>query len=239
MFRKGSRTACNESRVQPLTKKASASARCSIEKRELPFKPMTTNRDVYLAVAKLSEQGRESLRTLEEYLRSLIRAIQPYENVAYLTSTQFTDVLAQALVGDALPFDPVWESNYNKNIEDTGFDSWRATIRRQVVDLRDMAAAGTFENTMRYFGVTSPRGTLWYNFDIGTYLECAAVGSLGGWEPGDATGRELVPGPVAVLEPDGSISSRNAGEIRRPLISMDRVAWARFTRFLECGQLYE
>jgi hypothetical protein len=163
-----------------------------------------------------------------------------YRDAADLRVDEFTAALSDALVLDTPPFDPRWAESYAEDRDQSGgFEQWLTTIKRQIVDLREMSAAGVFENTMRYFGVSSPRGTHWYNFDIGTYLECATAGSLGGWEPGDETGREFVSGPVAVLEPDGSISSRNAQEIKHKVIAVDRVSWARFTRILECGQWYE
>jgi hypothetical protein len=72
-----------------------------------------------------------------------------------------------------------------------------------------MEAAGTADNEYRYFGVKAPRRSTWYNFDIGTYVECAMAGTYGGWQPDDSTGRTFVPGKVAVLEADGSLSSRD------------------------------
>jgi hypothetical protein len=52
-------------------------------------------------------------------------------------------------------------------------------------------------------GIDSPRGQRWYHFDPRTFLECATAGSYGGWQPGDETGRDYVPGPVAVMADDG------------------------------------
>jgi hypothetical protein len=41
-----------------------------------------------------------------------------------------------------------------------------------------MAEAGTLENEYRYFGIDSPTGFRWYNFDPCSYLECGVRGSL-------------------------------------------------------------
>jgi hypothetical protein len=38
---------------------------------------------------------------------------------------------------------------------------------------------GTLANDQRYFGVDSPRGSRWYNFDPLTFLECAVAGTFG------------------------------------------------------------
>ena len=66
-------------------------------------------------------------------------------------------------------------------------------------DLHEMDENDTLKNEQRYFGVNAPRKSYWYNFDPIGYLECATAGSFGGWEPGDETGRQFVPEPVALL----------------------------------------
>ena len=43
-----------------------------------------------------------------------------------------------------------------------------------------MAEAGALEDEYRYFGIDSPTGFRWYNFDPCSYLECGVRGSLGG-----------------------------------------------------------
>lgn len=55
-------------------------------------------------------------------------------------------------------------------------------INYQIADLQRMADAGTLENEYRYFGIDSPTGNRWYNFDVDAYLECASSG-VGGYEP--------------------------------------------------------
>ena len=201
---------------------------------------MTTNRDIYLAIAALAERAGKSSRTLEEYLRALLSLARQYQDLPYLTTSEFLRLLSDALDADPLPFDPRWADDYHKQAGSANeFTHWEATVREQVVDLREMAEAGTLENKLRYFGVSAPRGARWLNFDISTYLECAAAGTYGGWKPGDSGGREFVPGPVVVLQEDGSITSRNPEDLEQPIFSIDRVTWTDFTCFVEYGQLYE
>lgn len=78
------------------------------------------------------------------------------------------------------------------------------------------------QNQLRYFGIKSPRGHEWFNFDPFTYLECGADGTFGGWQPGDSTGR--VPTEEYVPEPE---------------FAVDWIPWRQFTDFLRAGQWYE
>ncbi|MEM8534122.1 MAG: hypothetical protein AAGF95_24965, partial [Chloroflexota bacterium] len=110
---------------------------------------------------------------------------------------------------------------------------------RQIVDLREMAENGVFANQYRYFGVNAPRGSRWYNFDSVGYLECAMAGTFGGWEPGDTSGREFVPGTVAVLADDGSIQDANSEDIPRDHHEISTVSWEELKDFIICGQIYE
>ena len=201
---------------------------------------MMTNRDIYLAMATLVKRSRESSQTLEEYLRAVLALVWRYEGRPYITPTEFIQLLSEALTANPLTFDPDWGAYYDsKPGSRSSFTDWLATVREQVVDLREMADAGILANELRYFGVSSPRGARWYNFDVGTYLECAAAGTFGGWEPGDSTGRELVPGDVVVVEPDGTVTAKDPLELERPIFTIDRVTWLDFIRFMEWGQCYE
>jgi hypothetical protein len=201
---------------------------------------MKTNREIYLAVCSLRDQAAGSARALEEYLRALLALAGQYGQRPDLDPSQFLKLLAGALVSDPLPFDPRWAAAYGRRDDASGaFEHWRRTVTEQVVDLREMETAGVFANELRYFGVSAPRGARWFNFDVGTYLECAAVGAFGGWEPNDPSGREFVPGKTAVQEPDGSVALHDPGDIARPIVAIERISWQAFTGFAECGQSYE
>jgi hypothetical protein len=102
-----------------------------------------------------------------------------------------------------------------------------------------MAEQGTLNNELRYFGMDSPRGVLWYNFDPCGFLECATEGSYDGWQPGDDTGRDYVPGEVAVLGDDGELTSCDPRNIPSSIVAIPQVSWDDFRSFLGNGQWYE
>jgi hypothetical protein len=149
-------------------------------------------------------------------------------------------MLADAFTRPAPPFEEQWREEYdNLDTEQVGYVGWRTTIIRQIVDLREMDEASILANEYRYFGVSAPRKSQWYNFDPVTFLECGMTGSFGGWEPDDESGRQFVPGKVAVLGEDGGITSCNPEDIERPVFEMPNVTWEHFKDFMDCGQMYE
>jgi hypothetical protein len=200
---------------------------------------MQTNRDLYLAIAALIEQQKNNCRSLEEYLRALEELARHYRQRPALPLDAFIQLHSAAFTTDAPPFDVAWETDYAKDTETSGFPGWQATLREQIVDLHEMQENGQLNSEYRYFGIKSPRGAYWYNFDPSTFLECAAQGFYGGWEPGDVTSRGFVPGPVAVLENDGTIGQRDPRELSRPTLPISQVTWDDFRNFLRQGQWYE
>ena len=87
-----------------------------------------------------------------------------------------------------------------------------------------MAEAGLLEDKYRYFGIDSPSGSRWYNFDPLTYLECAIRGQYGGYEEAEVI--VLIPPPAGESADD-------------PVREITAFSWADFIGLLECGQLYE
>lgn len=199
-----------------------------------------TNRDLYLAINDLSVQHKDCDRSLEVYLLAVLNRAPRFCDRESLTLSEFYDLLACGFTHDPVPFDDVWRDQYdNLPHEDNDYAGWRATVIRQIVDLRELEECGTLENELRYFGVSAPRGSYWFNFDPLTYLECAMAGAFGGWNPGDGTGRQYVPGPVAVPSDDGSIQSVNPEDLPNPTCEIPAVTWDNFKRFVICGQIYE
>lgn len=201
----------------------------------------STNRDLYLAISNLiADKVRAPDRELEEYLRAMLGVVRSRRGVDALTAEEFVGVLAKSFTADPLPFDPRWGDEYRAGTEELdGIAKCEATILQQVVDLREMRESGILDGKWIGLGVDAPRGGRWYNFDPRQYLECAAAGAIGGWEPGDPTGRNFVPGPVAVMNPDGSIGSADPHELERSIRTVVRVTWEQFAEFLVCGQVYE
>jgi hypothetical protein len=203
---------------------------------------ISTNRDLYLAITALcaARKSTGAIPTLEIYLRSLWRLSMPFNGRTALTPAELFDLVSGAF--DAAPSDFSRASpdfNQASISETTGFGGWQSTLIRQIVDIREMDAAGQLSSDHRYFGLDAPRGGRWYNFDPITYLECGLAGALGGWEPDDVTGRQFVPGPVAVLDADGQISSANPDEIERVVHAIPALSWELLVDFLWCGQQCE
>jgi hypothetical protein len=179
-----------------------------------------TNRDLYLAVSQLIAQHRENARPLEEYLRALWGVALCHRERTSLTPDEFFGVLAEAFSAEPFPFEAeLWLENhgdvYALGLEDTpGYQGWKYRIARQIIDLLEMAISGQLANEHRYFGLDSPRGSQWYNFDPCAFLECATAGSFGGrdWEDDD-TG-------------DG-------------VAALAAISWEEFREFLRAGQEYE
>ncbi len=200
-----------------------------------------TNRDLYLAINSVAGESTEpEERDLETYLRALLPLCRGHAGAPGLSVEEFIQVLEAAFSAPPLPYDPSWADAWSPTGEDLPpFREFERILLRQIVDLREMQAAGVLDRPWVEFGVDSPRGSRWYNVTPRLYLECAAAGALGGWEPGDDTGRQLVPGPVAVMAPDGSITSVDAADVSRPIFPVPEIGWPWFADFLECGQAYE
>ena len=96
-----------------------------------------TNRDLYVAITKLAERHLCSSLTLEEYLRSLLLAANRYADRDSLTLEQFYELLSESFVSPPQEFDETWRLEYDElPVRNSGFCGWRATLLRQIVDLR-------------------------------------------------------------------------------------------------------
>lgn len=191
-----------------------------------------TNRDLYCFIAELVKERSECHETLQSYLENLRRLARRLGAREAVSPKQFAELLRAGFVpepGAAEP-DPAATD---------GYIAWEERITQQILDLDEMKQAGTLDNEHRYFGVDAPRGGRWYNFDPCTYLECAAEGTFGGWHECDDTGRSYVPGPVAVLDASGAITSVDPRDIDDPVVALPQITWEMFVDFLNDGQWYE
>lgn len=200
---------------------------------------LLTNRDFYLAILALCESQRDAERTLDVYLLALLGLAERHARQDGVTLDQMHALLKEAFEAAPLAFDPQWRDASERTTYPNAYERWRTCAIAQIVDLQEMEASGALANEYRYFGIDAPRGRRWYNFDPCTYLECAAVGAFGGWEPEDDGGRRFVPGEVATLGPDATIVAANPEDIERPIVSLPWVDWATFVEFLWMGQCYE
>jgi hypothetical protein len=199
-----------------------------------------TNRELYLAIGDLATKHKTANRSLEHYLLAILGLVQQHDEQTGLSLSDFHRLLSDAFTAEPLAFDEMWLNSYETLDGDCSvFEGWKSTVIRQIVDLHEMEQTGALANEYRYFGINSPRGSYWYNFDPATYIECAMAGSLGGWEPEDGTGRQFVPGEVAFMDGSGEIRVGNPQDVERPIVELPLVSWELFKDFVECGQMYE
>jgi hypothetical protein len=194
-----------------------------------------TNREFYKGIENLLKEWRENdSPSLEQSLNSLRLRAHEHKTKPGLSLPVFLNLLADS-------FTPVETEISNKHIDETasGFAGWDSTIRRQISDLKEMDANGQLKDEERHFGVDSPSGRRWYNFDPCGYIECATAGSLGGWQEGDETGRQYVPGQVAALDEKGEVVFVDPRSIDRTSVEMKSLSWDQLKDFLWCGQNYE
>ncbi len=201
---------------------------------------LQSNRDLYVEIEHLTEQYRPSSRTLEEYLRAMLQLSHQFTNHESLSLQDFYGLICESFTADPAEFNEDWRDQYDLlSNRSFNFWGWQATLIRQIVDLHEMKETGILDDEYRYFGVDSPRGSRWYNFDPAGYLECGMTGSLGGWEPDDQSDRQFVPGAVGVLAEDGSIQTVNPQDLPRPQFDLSTITWDEFRSFIDCGRDYE
>jgi hypothetical protein len=200
---------------------------------------LSTNRDIYLAVTELTKSKAEAQPSLEAYLLALRQLGFQFEAYDSISLDDFFSLLRDAFSIQPPQFDGTWVNQYVAYTNDKGFPGWLTTITSQIIDLHEMAESGGLQNELRYFGTQSPRGSHWFNFDPCTYLECAMAGSIGGWEPGDDSGRTYVPGPVAVLDENDKVVTMNPEDVPRQVYPLPTVSWELFRDILHTGQHYE
>jgi hypothetical protein len=200
---------------------------------------LETNRDLYLFVAGLRRVNSGNQRSLEEYLRALWRLGSRVHECVELALPDFARLLEAAFIEPVPAFDPSWLEQASNRPNTSGYGRWEDVILSQVVDLHEMREANMLANDLRYFGLDAPRGSRWYNFDPLGFLECGVAGSFDGWQPGDDTERDYVPGPVAILDDAGKISSADPRTVDSPTYALPFVSWDTFADFLRQGQWYE
>ena len=203
--------------------------------------PLTTNRAFYLAVQELLKRRQEPERGLEDFLLAVLNAATAFADRPSLSLEELFQIIEAGFSIESEPFDGAWRTQRlplpGEPIRD--YFDWRRSVIRQIVDLREMSENASVENEFRYFGISAPSGRRWYNFDPASFLECATVGSIGGWEPDDESGRRYVSGPVAVMAEDGSIVSVDPASLPNPTVEISELTWQRVEDFFLCGQEYE
>lgn len=161
--------------------------------------------------------------SLEEYLRSLWFVVSN-SKIAEPTVENVADWLETAFTIAPPDFDSRWLSLRPAKGLVENFTDWENVILYQIADLRRMAESGQLQDKERYFGIDSPSGSRWYNFDPFSYLECGVRGAFGGYEADE----------VIVLHqpPNGESADSEVFEITD-------FSWQEFASILRNGQWYE
>ncbi|EFH79571.1 hypothetical protein [Ktedonobacter racemifer] len=116
-------------------------------------------------------------KSLEEYLRALWNLIQQAQ-AKPVTYALLGQLLQDAFLVEPLPFHEAWLSydvppDLDKDDHEQPFSVLQQMICYQIADLHRMVQAGLLENEWRFYGIDSPTGHRWFNFDPSSYLQCA------------------------------------------------------------------
>jgi hypothetical protein len=120
---------------------------------------------------------------LEDYLGSVLRGVSRHPQDPPMWHL-LAQVLAEGLITPPAPFEPRWLEYTDPPelltqphpVRVDPFTDVQHMLRYQIADLHRMAEVGTLNDPQRYFGIDSPTGHRWYNFDPSTFLACASSG---------------------------------------------------------------
>ncbi len=160
---------------------------------------IVSDSDFVTFLRQLADAAASYRGSLEEYLRGVLRAVNAHERDEP-TTRLIAQILADGLTLSPLPFDSAWLEYMNPPdlITKSEWDETRPLeavlhmLRYQIADLHRMAEDGSLENKYRYFGMTSPTGHSWYNFDPQGFLACASSAMREGQGTNECTWADLV-----------------------------------------------
>ncbi|GAA4837456.1 hypothetical protein GCM10023310_13740 [Paenibacillus vulneris] len=125
----------------------------------------------------LQERGSRSDASLESYLRSLYVNVLSYKNEV-MTYSLVGKLLEQSFDTAPIQYMEEWNQCSRPPVLETAIDGFtytREVLQFHIFDLREMERQEE-ENRYRFLGTTSRTNHTWYNFDVHSYLECAASG---------------------------------------------------------------
>ena len=184
--------------------------------------------ELHQAIDDIIQAYEHNERSLEHYLLAFLALSRPYAETETLAQTDFLNLISSSFTREVPPFEEAWREQYDGLADARNdYDGFAATLIRQIVDLREMEEAGQLDDKFRYFGLNSPRGSRWYNFEPLGYLECAATGCfrLRSEGPSVAQSRSAAGSQASNGEPAGSSSSP--------------ISWRMVEGFIVCGRIYE
>lgn len=184
--------------------------------------------------------------SLEQYLRSLLKVTQQYENQK-MSPSLAAGLFEDALTTEPVAYDPKWldyycePPSYGQVFNDllapdppsiVGYVYLIRTLRYQIADLNQIYQQKQ-KSDERWGPVESPSGNRWYNLDLAGYLECGARGF-----EDHSRGYIRMPSKKDVASgwflPDIPI----VNDIGHPLDSKE-FYWQDLAEILWLGQLYE
>ena len=193
-----------------------------------------TNREFYLTILDMIARYEGAALALNDFL---VRLFMLSCRLAERDSIAAEDLLQ--MLESAFRDMPEFTRSPPEEARASGFDAWDVELASQIDELKEMSKSNAHDDSQLSFSDwTSHRGGVWYNFAIESYLEAAAAGTFGGWEPGDPCSRALVDGMVAV-QTEESVQFEPAEDIERPIYNIPALTWGVLVEFLWNGQGYE
>lgn len=146
------------------------------------------NSDVYKLIISFDDKLKgKPLLSLEEYLSSLWLVVSQEWELP-LTIERFSVWIEKAFFVIPPVFNSDWlnrkldNQKEDVNYENATYQDWENVILFQIADLRRIAKISLLDAQAKHFGIESPSGEHWYNFDPLTYLECGVAGSMDGYD---------------------------------------------------------
>ncbi|HYE54385.1 MAG TPA: hypothetical protein VD996_06060 [Chitinophagaceae bacterium] len=135
-----------------------------------------TQHEFYQHICSLPEKWQN--RDLETYLCALLRLVEEHKDYE-INDDKLLFLLEEAFTADPLAFNPAWLSLVTAPEDDNGIGYTIGVLKFQIAELHKMKGK-QLQFEMKYFGITSETGNIWYNFDPFTNLECGARCLIGG-----------------------------------------------------------
>ena len=177
------------------------------------------NHDLFTSITQLLENREDEYRKLEEYLLACWFLANQYKYQSAISANQFIELLRLAFVIEIPVFRDEWRDEIFDQYSDevNSYLAFEEKILEQIVDLREMDETGLLSNELRFFGLDSPRGNRWYNFDPLTYIECAIAG----------------------FNNDAEEKLEKDQDAHEYFIRNQQISWTRINDFFYCGRIYE
>lgn len=139
---------------------------------------------MYEIIEKLGPKLEENTPSLEQYLSALWQVVSAGQE-KLLSDKQVVEWLGAAFEQRSPEFRQEWLSVQKGDLylrdsyDDATFEDWENLILFQIADLKRMDETGMLDDEYKFFGIDSPSGERWYNFDPSGYLKCAATAVFG------------------------------------------------------------